>query len=75
LTKAKQPFQAVGMPCISIAEIDKAEREADAQASAEADTAKRDAAGKAVLAREAALTSARDAADRHRENVMAIATL
>ncbi|MES2022797.1 MAG: serine protease [Pseudomonadota bacterium] len=75
LTKAKQPFQAVGTPCTSIAEIDKADREADAQASAAADAAKRDAAGKAVLAREAALTAARDAADRQRENVMAIATL
>ena len=75
LTKAKQPYAAVGTPCTSIADIDKVDAQADAQASATADAAKREAAGKAVIAREAALTAARNAADRHRENVMAIATL
>ena len=75
LTKAKQPYAAVGTPCTSIADIDKVDAQASAQASAAADAAKRDASGKALLAREAALTAARDAADRHRENIMAIATL
>ncbi|MEG3176072.1 serine protease [Sphingomonas sp. RB3P16] len=75
LIRAKQSYAAVGTPCTSIAEIDKVEAQADANAAALADSARRDAAGKAVLAQEAALVAARDAADRHRENVMAIATL
>ena len=75
LTKAKQPYVAVGTPCTSIADIEKVDQAADAQASALADSTKREAASKAVRARDAALTAARDAADRHRENVMAIATL
>ena len=75
LTKAKQPFAAVGTPCTSIAEIDKIDAQASAQASAAADALKRDASGKALLAREAALSAARDAADRHRENIMGLAVL
>jgi V8-like Glu-specific endopeptidase len=75
LIQAKQPYAAVGTPCTSIADADKIAAQADAQASAQADVAKREATGKAVLAREAAVTAARDAADRHRETVMAIATL
>jgi S1-C subfamily serine protease len=75
LIRAKQPYASVGTPCTSIADIDKMDAQADAKASALADGAKREAAGKAVAAHEAALTAARDTADRHRENVMAIATL
>ena len=75
LTRAKQPYASVGTPCTSIADLDKVSAAADAEASASADASKREAAGKALLAREAALNTARDAADRHRENVMAIATL
>ncbi len=75
LTQAKQPYASVGTPCTSIAELDKVSAAADAQASATADAARREAAGKAIATRDAALTAARDAADRHRENVMAIAVL
>uniref|UniRef100_UPI0035C9BC1F S1C family serine protease n=1 Tax=uncultured Sphingomonas sp. TaxID=158754 RepID=UPI0035C9BC1F len=75
LIKANQPYASVGTPCVSIADVDRVDAQAEAKASALADSAKRDAAGKAVLAHEVALVAARDAADRHRENVMAIATV
>lgn len=75
LIRAKQPYASVGTPCTSIADIDKVDAQADAKAAALADGARRDAAGKALVARDAAWIAARDAADRHRENVMAIATL
>ena len=75
LSKAKQPFVAIGTPCTSIAEIEKLDQAAEAQASALADATKREATSKAVLAREAALTAAREAADRHRENIMGLAGL
>jgi hypothetical protein len=75
LIKAKQTYAAVGTPCTSIADIDKLDAQADAKASALADGIKREAASKAVLAREAVLTAARDAAERHRENVMGLAGL
>ncbi|MGY2733125.1 S1C family serine protease [Sphingomonas sp. UYP23] len=75
LIRAKQSYAAVGTPCTSIADIDKVDAQAEAKAAALADSARRDAAGKALVARDAAWIAARDAADRHRENVMAIATL
>ena len=75
LTKAKQPYVAVGTPCTSIADIEKSDQAADAQASALADATKRDAASKAVLARDAARIAARDAADHQRENIMGLAVL
>ncbi|WP_170207995.1 S1 family peptidase [Sphingomonas glacialis] len=75
LIRAKQSYAAVGTPCTSIADIDKVDAQAEAKAAALADEARRTAAGKALVARDAAWIAARDAADRHRENVMAIATL
>lgn len=75
LNKVKQPYVAIGTPCTSIADIEKIDQAADAQASALAEATKREAASKAGLAREAARTAARDAADRHRENVMGLAGL
>ena len=75
LMRAKQSYASVGTPCTSIADIDKADRDADAQASTLAETARRDAEARALSEQQGALSSARIAADRHRENVMAIATL
>lgn len=75
LNGAKQPYVAVGTPCTTIADIDKIDQAADAQAAALADAAKRDATDKAVQAREAALIAARAAGDRHRENIMGLAVL
>lgn len=75
LTRAKQPYAAVSTPCTSIADVDKADRDADAQALSLADTARRDASANAAIEHLSTITSARAAADRHRENVMAIATL
>ncbi len=75
LTRAKQPYAAVGAPCTSIADSEKADRDADARASSLADAARRDAASRMATEQQAAMAAARIAADRHRENVMAIATL
>jgi S1-C subfamily serine protease len=75
LARAKQPYTSVGTPCTSIADIDRADRDADAQALGAADALRRDAAGRALLEQQGILNSARIAMDRRRENVMAIATL
>ncbi|MET3825880.1 S1-C subfamily serine protease [Sphingomonas sp. PvP055] len=75
LARAKQPYASVGTQCTSIADIDKADRDADAQALGLAEVTRRDAAARAALAQEAAFAAARMTADRHRENIMAIATL
>ncbi len=75
LARAKQPYAAVGTPCTSIADVDKADRDADAQALSLAEANRREAAARAASDQQSALSSARIAADRHRENVMAIATL
>ncbi len=75
LNKTKQPYVAIGTPCTSIADIEKIDQAANAEATALVDATKRDAASKAVLAREAELVAARDAADRHRENIMGLAVL
>lgn len=75
LIAAKQPYAAVGTPCTSITEMDKIDREAAAQALAEADAARGEATRKAVAERAAARDAARNAQDRRRENVMALATL
>ncbi|MES1972416.1 MAG: trypsin-like peptidase domain-containing protein [Pseudomonadota bacterium] len=75
LRAAKQSFPAVGTPCTSILDRVKQDSDAEALAAAEADAAKRDAAAKATLAREVALTKARDAAERNRENIMALAAV
>ncbi len=75
LNKAKQPYVGVGTPCTSIADIEKIDQAAEAEAAALSDATRREAASKAVLAREAALTAARAASDRHRENIMGLAVL
>ncbi|MFA6117134.1 MAG: trypsin-like peptidase domain-containing protein [Sphingomonas sp.] len=75
LREAKQDYPAVGTPCTSILDRVKQDSEADARASAEADAAKREAAAKAAVAREQALGNARIAAERYRENIMALAAV
>jgi S1-C subfamily serine protease len=75
LARAKQPYASVGTPCTSIADVDKADRDADAQALSAADATRRAAAERAALEQQGTLGTARIAADRRRENVMAIATL
>lgn len=75
LSRAKQPYTAVGTACTSIADVDKADRDADAQALSVADASRRDLAARLAIEQQDALAAARIAADRHRENVMAIATL
>jgi S1-C subfamily serine protease len=75
LQQAKQPFQTVDAPCTSIEDRLRQDNEASAQATVDADSARRDAAAQAQVAREDALAKARDAEERTRENVMAIAAL
>ena len=75
LREAKQEYPAVGTGCTSILDRVKQDSEADARASAEAETAKREAAAKAAVAREEALGDARVAAERYRENIMALAAV
>ncbi|CUS43063.1 MAG: serine protease [Pseudomonadota bacterium] len=75
LRNAKQEYPAVGTPCTSILDRVKQDSEADARASVEAEAAKRDAAAKAAAARAQALDSARIAAERNRENIMALAAV
>lgn len=73
LREAGQPYASVGTPCTSIEQRLRDDSEADAEARAEAATARRDAATRAAMAREEALAKARNEAERTRENVMAIA--
>lgn len=75
LAQAKQKYVALGSVCTSMAELMKQDSDADARAKAEADAARRDAAAKAALRREAAMATARDDAQRNRENVIAIAAV
>ena len=75
LREAKQDYPAVGTVCTSILDRVKQDSEADAKASAEAEAAKREAAAQAVVAREQALGNARIAAERYRENIMALAAV
>lgn len=75
LRDAKQNYPAVGTPCTSILDRVKQDSEADARANAEADAAKRDAAAKAAIVREQALGNARVAAERYRENIIALAAV
>lgn len=75
LAAARQKYTAVGGPCTSIADIDRRDAEERAQAEAARDADRREAAGKAELARGAALVSARDDRVTLRENVMALAVL
>lgn len=75
LREAKQDFTTVGTPCTSIEERLREDGVADAKAQADAASARRDAATQAQMAREEALAKARNAAERSRENVMAVAGL
>jgi S1-C subfamily serine protease len=75
LAAAKQPYAAVGLPCTSLADTLKRDSDADAQAIAQADAAKRDAAARAALAHEAALAKARADVENSREDVMALAAV
>ncbi|WP_267393844.1 serine protease [Sphingomonas sp. GC_Shp_1] len=75
LHDADQPFATVGTPCTSMEERLRQDAEAEAHAQAEAATARREASTQAEMNREEALATARNAAERHRENVMAIAGL
>ena len=75
LREAKQPYATVGTPCTSIEERLRDDSEADARARADALTTAREAAARAAMGREEALSHARDAAQTRRENVMAIAGL
>lgn len=75
LREAGQDYPAVGTPCTSILDRVKQDSEADARASAEADAATREAAAQAAVAREQALGNARVAAERNRENIMALAAV
>ncbi|TXC72516.1 trypsin-like peptidase domain-containing protein [Sphingomonas ginsenosidivorax] len=75
LREAKQPYASVGTPCTSIEDRLRQDSDADARAVTDAAAARRDAATQAGLVREAALEKARAAAQRGRENVMAVAVL
>ncbi len=75
LREAKQPYASVGTACTSIEERLRQDSDADARAVTDAAAAKREAAARAGLAREAALEQARVDGQRSRENVMAIAVL
>lgn len=75
LAAAKQKYAAVGGPCTSIADIDKREQAAQAQADATRAAGARDAATRAEAAQRAALAKARDDRQTLRENVMAVAVL
>ncbi|MEG3164872.1 serine protease [Sphingomonas sp. PB2P19] len=75
LREAKQPYASVGTPCTSIEERMRQDSDAAARAVTDAATARREAATQAGLARETAVETARVAAQRSRENVMAIAVL
>jgi len=75
LAAAKQSYAAVGLPCTSLADTMKRDSDADAQASAAADAARRDAAAKAAAAHEAALAKARADVENNREDVMALAAV
>jgi S1-C subfamily serine protease len=75
LHQAKQNVQTVGTPCISIEDRLRQDSDAAARTADDAEQAQHDAADKAAIAREAALDQARDAAERRRENVMALAAV
>lgn len=73
LRNAKQDFAGVGNPCTSIAERLKQDSDADALAASDAQKARLDATSQANAARDKAMVGARDAAQRLRENFIAIA--
>ena len=75
LTQAKQPFGAVGNPCMSLDARLSADQAADRAAAEAADAARREAASKDQSSREQAIEQARADAQRNAENVIAIAAL
>ena len=75
LTQAKQPFGAIGNPCMTLEARLSADQAADRAATEAADAARRDAASKDQLGREQAIEQARADAQRNAENVIAIAAL
>lgn len=75
LREARQSVVSVGTPCTSIEERLRDDSAAESKAQADAASARRDAATQAQMAREEALAKARNAAERSRENVMAVAGL
>ncbi|MBY0582775.1 MAG: trypsin-like peptidase domain-containing protein [Sphingomonas sp.] len=73
LAEAKQPVADVGLPCTSIEERLRLDKDAAAQAADAQVAAAQIASAQAALAREAALEKARAAQERHIENVIALA--
>lgn len=75
LRGAGQALQTAGAACTSIEERLREDGEAETRARIDAAAAARDAATRAAIAREEATEASRVAAERHRENVMALAGL
>ncbi|WP_367185861.1 S1C family serine protease [Sphingomonas bacterium] len=75
LNQAKQPFAAIGNPCMSVEARMSADQAADRAAAEAADAARREAASKDQTSREQAIEQARADAQRNAENVIAIAAL
>ncbi|RZT56754.1 trypsin-like peptidase [Sphingomonas sp. BK036] len=75
LRDSKQPYASIGTGCTSIEDRLRQDSDADARATADAASARRDAAAQDALAREGAVEKARTEAAHTRENVMAIAGL
>lgn len=75
LAAAKQPYAAVGLPCTSLADTLKRDSDADAQARAQADVARRDVAARMAAAHDIALAKARAEVENSREDVMALAAV
>jgi S1-C subfamily serine protease len=75
LTEAKQPIPAVALPCTSIEERLRQDRDAAAAAADQQVAAAQAAGAKATLDREAALEKAHAALERHIENLIALAAV
>lgn len=75
LAEAKQPVASVALPCTSIEDRLRQDRDAAAQAADQQVAAAQAAEAKATLEREAAMDKARATLERHIENVIAAATV
>ncbi|OYY88517.1 MAG: trypsin [Sphingomonas sp. 28-66-16] len=75
LNEAKQPFASTGVPCTSIDERLRQDREAASAASEARDAQSRADAARAAEARATALDAARLAGERRRENYIALAAV
>ncbi|MCW3849469.1 serine protease [Sphingomonas sp. LB-2] len=75
LTEAKQSFQSVAVACVSVEERMAQDRNADEQARAAAEEAKRQGDARSAAERENAIQQARATNEATRENYMAIAAL